>query len=328
MRCVAVALLAATALFGAPGPRSRAAAQSPAPASEIVFGTLGPTTSSWALYIAEQEGYLRQEGIRLTEIITSNPVNTANQLASGGLDIASDGTDTIVAAVAHHLPVKAVSTFMIPNPYALVVAPSIKTWDDLRGKSISIGTKEDVTAIVLDAMTKAHRLDMTKDLSLVIIGNTSQRYQALTTGSIQGALLGQPYDFLGESQGMHVLARASTYVKEWMYTSVAVNTNWAASHRTLVVKFIRALRRGAAYGYDHPQEAINILMSVTKVDAASAEKAYALDFRQLKAFSRTGIVPTKGVEAVMEAMLRIGSITAAPPVADVVDNSYAEEAAR
>jgi ABC-type nitrate/sulfonate/bicarbonate transport system substrate-binding protein len=296
--------------------------------AEIVFGTLGPTSSNWSLYIAQQQGYFRAEGLKITTVVTGNPVNTLNQLATGGLDIASDGTDTVIAGVVRKLPVKVVSTFMVGNPYALVVVPSIKSWNDLKGKKVGVGTKEDVTAMVMDAMARAHHFDMNRDFDLIVIGNTGARYQALTTGNIQGGFLGQPYDFLAESKGMHVLGRASDYFKDWMYTSVVVNTNWAATHRAEVVKFIRALRKGTNYGYDHPQEAIQALINATKVDQDAARKAYALDFQQAKVFSRTGIVPEKGVRAVIDAMLRIGSITSAPPISDIVDNSFAQEAQR
>lgn len=327
MKVVASVLLASLLLLTAPGPQ-RALAQPDAGLTEILFGTLGATAATWPLFLAEQEGYFRDEGLKITQVVTSNPVNTANQVASGGLNIASDGTDTIIAAVSHKLAVKAVSTFMIPNPYTLVTLPSIKSWEDLKGKTVSMGTKQDVTAIVFDAMAKAHRLDMNKDFDLNIIGNTGQRFQALQSGNIQAALLGQPFDFRAEAAGMHVFDRATNYYKDWMYTVVVVNTSWAASHRPLVVKFIRALRKGAIYGYEHPQEAIGILMTATKTDAASAQKAYDLDFKQLKAFSRTGIVPAKNVQAVMNAMLAIGSIPAAPPVSEVVDNTFAQEAQR
>jgi len=308
---------------------SEASAQTPdASLTEIVFGTLGPTSSNWSLYLAEQQGYFRQEGLRITTVITSNPVNTLNQLATGGLNIASDGTDTVIAGVARKLPVKVVSTFMVGNPYAMVVTSGINSWNDLKGKKVGVGTKEDVTGMLMDAMARAHHFDMNRDFDLIVIGNTGARYQALTTGNIQGGFLGQPYDFLAESKGMHVLGRATEYFKDWMYTSVVVNTNWAATHRADVVKFIRALRKGTNYGYDHPQEAVQALVAASKVDVDAAQKAYALDFQAQKVFSRTGIVPEKGVRAVMDAMLHIGSITAAPPISDVVDNSYAQEAQR
>jgi ABC-type nitrate/sulfonate/bicarbonate transport system substrate-binding protein len=317
----------ACALLAAFAPHASAQAQD-ASLAEIVFGTLGPTSSNWSLYLADQQGYFRQEGLRLTTVITGNPVNTLNQLATGGLNIASDGTDTVIAGVVRKLPVKVVSTFMVGNPYAMVVLPGINNWNELRGKKVGVGTKEDVTGMLMDVMARAHHFDMNRDFDLIVIGNTGARYQALTTGNIQGGFLGQPYDFLAESKGMHVLGRATEYFKDWMYTSVVVNSNWAAAHRAEVVKFIRALRKGTNWGYEHPQDAVNALVAATKVDVDAAQKAYALDFQQQKVFSRTGIVPEKGVDAVMDAMLHIGSITAKPPMSDVVDNSYAREAQR
>jgi ABC-type nitrate/sulfonate/bicarbonate transport system substrate-binding protein len=107
-----------------------------------------------------------------------------------------------------------------------------------------------------------------------------------------------------------------------------VNTGWAAAHHAEVVRFISALRKAATYGYTHPQETVDILIAATKVDADSAQKAYALDFAQSRAFSTTGIVPRKGLQAVIDGMVHIGSLPTAPAIAAVLAESFARESQR
>jgi ABC-type nitrate/sulfonate/bicarbonate transport system substrate-binding protein len=320
---VALAALLASLTLPVPSP-----AQAPAGVTDVTFGSTGPNSSDWPFYLADQLGFFRAAGLHVTLIETGNPTQTINELATGSVDIATDGTDTIVAAVVHHLPVKIIAPQMIDDPFALVVPPSIASWAQLRGKAVTLSEKQDVTAMSFYRMAQANHLDPARDFTLFYAATTNQRFAALASGNVQGALLAQPFDFRAESQGMRILARSSTYMKDWMYKSVVVNTAWAAAHRADVVRFVAALRKAVAYGYAHPQEAVNILVTATKVDNDSAQKAYQLDFTQSKAFSTTGMVPRKGLQAVIDGMIQIGSISSAPPIADVLDDSYARDAQR
>lgn len=323
MRYLAAIILAL--LLAAP---HGASAQTAAPLAEVTFGSTGPNSSDWPYYIADAMGYFRQAGLHVTEIQTGNPIQTINELASGSVNLATDGTDTIVAALVHHLPVKIVAPQMIDDPFALVVPPSISSWAALKGKTVTLATKEDVTAISFMRMAQANHLDMNRDFTIVLAGTTNLRYAALTSGNVQGALLAQPFDFQAEANGMRILARSSTYMKDWMYKSVVVNTAWAAAHRPQVVAFIRALRKAVDYGYGHPDDAIRILIAATKSDPASAAKAYDLDFVRSQAFSRSGIVLAKGLQAVIDAMVGVGVLPSAPPLGDVLDRTFAQEAQR
>ncbi|HXP93881.1 MAG TPA: ABC transporter substrate-binding protein [Candidatus Binatia bacterium] len=296
--------------------------------TDVSFAIIGHSSGEWPLYIAQQQGFFRQEGLNVSVVLGGTPPNTVNLFASGDVNIVNIGTDSCIAAIAHQIPMKLVSTMFVPMPYRLMTSPSITTWSQLKGKTIILATKKDVTAIFLRKVAAAQHLDMERDFSIVLGGTSPVRYTALVSGNVQGAVISQPYDLQAEAGGMHVLAQAAGTIKSWLFAGIGVNPSWGAAHRAEVVKFIRALRKATDYGYTHPQEAVAILQNVTHVDQTIAQKAYALDFNQWHAFSRTMQINPKDVQAVMDAVVDIGTIPAPLPVADMIDPSYAVEAAR
>jgi NitT/TauT family transport system substrate-binding protein len=316
----AVALLAAILALSAPAP-----ARAQNGLAEVTFGILTPTAAEWPLYIAQDQGFFAREGITLTIVQGSTPPNVINQVATGAVDMADNGCDSEIAAIAHGLPLKIVTSMFNVNPYSLVTLPSIKTWADLKGKSVILGTKQDVTAIALSSMAAAQHLKL-DDFSIIIGGNSTARYAALSSGNVQGAMLAQPFDLLAESKGNIILGAASDTIKDWVFTCVAANNAWAAKNRPLVLKFMRALQRGIQYGYAHKDVAVTALVGQTHIDPAIAARAYDIDFGKWKAFDPSLKLSSSAMQSVGRYQVGFGIIPALPPMSDLYDPSFVAEA--
>jgi NitT/TauT family transport system substrate-binding protein len=322
VRTLAVVLLAAMVSFAAPRP---AGAQTPL--TEVTFGILTPTAAEWPLYLAEAQGFYKDEGISVTIVQGASPPNVINMVSTNAVNMADNGCDSEFVAIAHGLPIKIVAPMFTVNPYSLVVLPSIKTWADLKGKSVMLGTKQDVTAIALSSLAAAHNLKL-DDFSIVIGGNSTARYAGLASGNVQGAMLAQPFDLLAESKGNTILATASDSIKDWVFTCVVTNSDWAAKNRPLVLKFLRALRKGIQYGFAHKDAAVAALVTATHTDAAIAARAWDIDFGKWKAFDPNLKLSMSAVQTVGKYQVGFGIIPALPPIRDLYDPSFAAEALR
>lgn len=321
VRTLALALLVAMASFANPWP---AAAQS---LPEVNFGILTPTASEWPVYLAQAQGFYKAEGIALTIVQGQTPPNVINMVATNSANMADNGCDSEIAAVSHGLPIKIVSPMFTVNPYSLVVVPSIKTWADLKGKSVMLGTKQDVTAIALGSLAAAHNLKL-DDFSIVIGGNSTARYAGLASGNVQGAMLAQPFDLLAESKGDTILATASDTIKDWVFTCVIANNDFAAKNRPLVVKVLRAIRKAIQYGYAHKDAAVAALVAETHIDPAIAGRAWDIDFGKWKAFDPNLKLSMSAIQTVAKYQVDFGVISALPPIKDLYDPSFAAEALR
>jgi NitT/TauT family transport system substrate-binding protein len=319
LRLVASSVIAA--LIGLPN-GGAASAQG---LTEITFGILTPTAAEWPLYLAETQGYYRDEGLTVTIVNGSSPPNVINQVATGAVDLADNGCDSEIAAISHGLPIKIVTPMFTVNPYSLVVGPTVKKWSDLKGKPVILGTKQDVTAIALSSMAAAQHLTL-DDFSIVIGGNSTARYAALSSGNVQGAMLAQPFDLLAESNGDTILGSASDTIKDWVFTCIAANNAWAAKNRPLTVKFLRALRRGIQFGFAHKDAAVAALVAQTHIEPAIAAKAYDIDFGKWKAFDANLRLSPAAIQNVARYQVDFKIIPALPPMSDLYDSSFAAEA--
>lgn len=306
-------------------PPTSASSQKPKSLATVSVGIIGANTADWPLLTAEAEGYFKQEGISIKQITTGSPVTAIDELSSGQLDIASDGTDSYTSAVARGLPVEIVAPEMIADPYSLITAPSITSWSQLKGKTVVLGTDTDVTAMTFDAMAKAQGLTKS-DFTYLTSGSTNTRYTELTSGRVQGAILTQPFDLLAEAKGYHNLASGPKYLPQWLFTADGANTNWAKSHPTLVVDYIKALEMGVKFDYANPAAAEQIMVKATKVSASLVDQSYKIDFTQLHGFSPTENVPNADIQAVFSGMEAEGTLKTPPPISSIYNTTYVKEA--
>lgn len=298
-----------------------------APLTEVTWGTISPQAAEWPTYIAEAQGFFKDEGLHVSVIYTGSPVNAINALATNATNMGDNGSDNLIAAISHSLPIKMIGGIFTPMPYSLVALPSIRNWADLKGKSITLATKRDVTAIVFSQMAAPHGMTI-DDFSIVTGGTSNLRYAALTSGNVQAAILSQPFDLIAEAAGMHVLSSAHDAMKDWTFSSIAVNQTWAANNRPTIVKMLRALRKAIRYGYSHKDQAVALLVAEGHVDPEIAKRAYDVDFTKWHAFDEGFRFSETSLRYIEKLQTDIGALTSTPALAQVYDPTYAAEALR
>jgi ABC-type nitrate/sulfonate/bicarbonate transport system substrate-binding protein len=301
----------------------RASAQQ-TPLTEVNYVTGTASTGEWVTYIAQHQGFFANEGLHVSITYAGSPPSVTQAVATGAADIGHNGMDSWIVAIAHNLPVRAVSSLFAVNTFDLVVAPEIKSWDDLRGKTIMLGTKQDITAIVLTALAGPHGLKL-DDFSIAIGGNSTSRFAALTSGNAQAAILTQPFDVLAVEKGYRILGSAVDTMKEWTSTGLAINPTWGASHRTTVVKFLRAIHNAARYGYTHKAETVGDLVAEVKVDVPGAQRTYDDLWTRWHVYDPDLKFPTASFAFMTKMQVALGILSSAPSYGDCVDLSYLRE---
>jgi ABC-type nitrate/sulfonate/bicarbonate transport system substrate-binding protein len=303
----------------------RPAVAQTAPPVDVNFGLNAPGAANWIYYIADRQGFFRDEGLNVQTVTSGTPTNTVNLLASGGVQVALDGSDDFIEAIVHGLPIKIVAPEWGPSPYVLLTQPSISTWDQLMGKSVLLGPKGDVSSITFTLLAEQRHLRLS-DFSVVPGSTSSARYAGLLSGHVGGTVLSQPFSVLALQKGMHPLATAADVVKDWLDTCFAVNTNWATTHRSTVVRMMRALRKALDYGYSHPDGAIATLIAETHIAADTAAAVYDLDFRRQHVFDPKLRMNVKGLMFMAQLARQDGMIDAVPAPSELFDPSFVEAA--
>ena len=101
------------------------------------------------------------------------------QLAAGSLDAAqSTGLVDPIRAIDKGGAIAILRIEMQAPPYVLVAKPTIKSWSELKGKTISVGGPKDITRIYVERMSVPNGVKR-GDFDKIYAGSSSARFAAL-----------------------------------------------------------------------------------------------------------------------------------------------------
>jgi NitT/TauT family transport system substrate-binding protein len=297
---------------------------------DVSLAINAPGSGNWPVYIADQQGFFRAQGLNVSIVTSGSNVNTVNMVATGATNLALDGSDIEIEAAARKLPLKIIAPEFGPNPYNLVVTAAIGTWNDLKGKRIVLGSPQDISSLTFETMAEAQHLTRA-DFDVSASPSSSSRYAALLSGNVEATVLSQPFDILAQEHGLHVLQPASGIIKNWADTCFAINTQWAATpaNRDAAARFVRALRSAVQYGYANENGAIATLIKATNIAQSTAVKSYEVDFRQKQVFTiNDKINLAAGLAAMAAIAVSGGAIQAQPTIDEYFDATYMQASQR
>ncbi|MDR3206754.1 MAG: ABC transporter substrate-binding protein [Oscillospiraceae bacterium] len=223
-----------------------------------------PNTNHTGLYVAQEQGYFKEEG--LTVDIQQPPEDGALALlGAGSVEFAYDFQESLGPAIAKSrdaLPVQAVAAVISHNTSGVLSLAStgVQTPKDLMGKRFATWGTPLVDAVMRTVVeADGGRFEDVK----MIPNAATDAISALQTDvdaiwiyyawdGVAAELAGLETNYLDFGQ----LDPALDF-----YTPVIVtNTDYAAAQPEQVKKFLKALSRGYAFAMEHPGEAADILL--------------------------------------------------------------------
>ena len=277
--------------------------------NKIVIGTVGGgNTLEWPLYIAQKKGYLEQEKLDLEWVGVQSSAAVMQQLAAGSLNLGTTGLADALRAPDKGAPTRLVRISVGISPYEVVAARTVKSWTDLRKKTVMIGGAKDITRLYFEDMAKPNGL-APGEYDYVFAGSTAARFSALTSGSVAATILFPPFNFLALRDGYASLGLSGNYTKNFPFAAYSVNLNWARDNKDVIRRFLAAYAKSVDWFYDRANrdEAISILISYLKSDPKDVADTYDF-FAKLHAFDRVGAVEGSGVENYLAILKRDGDL--------------------
>jgi ABC-type nitrate/sulfonate/bicarbonate transport system substrate-binding protein len=256
---VALSLLTFACLAGAPG---RTAAQNLEPVSVIVF----PGGFNWPIWAAQEKGYFAKGGIEVRLTPTPSSVFQLTSLIEGKFDIGLTAFDNVVAYMAGQ---GEASLSVQPDLFvfmggdngllSLAVLPEIKTYQDLKGKTLSVDARTTGYAFVLFDLLKRNGLNA-GDYNVVKAGGVLERWERLRERKHDGTMLIAPFDMLAKANGFNILQYALDVYGQYQGISGTARRSWAAANPKKLESYIRGYREGLAWLFEpkNKDEAIAI----------------------------------------------------------------------
>ncbi len=269
----------------------------------IVF----PGGFNWPIWVAQEQAFFAAQHLAVALTPTPSSVYQLTHLIAGDFDIAMTAMDNLIAydEGQGEVPVEG-----RPDLFAflggdngflrLIVQPGVRTYADLKGKTLSVDAPTTGYAFVLRKMLEVNGLGR-GDYTLVPAGGVLQRWEALLRGEHAGTLLVTPFEILARSRGLTLLGSAIDTLHRYQGLVGAARRSWAAAHRDELVGFIRAYRNalGWLYAPGNREEAIRLLARNASMPTELAAQAYSIMVNPAGGFFPTGALDIEGIRTVM-----------------------------
>jgi ABC-type nitrate/sulfonate/bicarbonate transport system substrate-binding protein len=286
-------------LSSAAGRNATAAATPETSPTKVTVGLLPPFPFYWASYVAQQSGMFKDQRLDVEVIQLSRPSEAVQALIGGSLNFAWVSADAFINAIEAGGNVSIIGQ-AIGNPaFSVVTQPAIKSWSEVKGKTVAVSAPKDGAAIIFRLMAQPNGLKES-DYTFISVGTTPNRYAALKSKAVDVAIMGQPQDFLAADEGFRVLGRSDAVLKNYSFVMIGINKSWAANHRDSVVRYLATIRRAVDWLYNPANKtaAIDILLkALRKGERATMEKIYSIYFEE-----GSGRIVTRGAEVDMEGL--------------------------
>jgi len=233
MRLIRVA--AALACIALVLPATGASAQ-----KRISDGQVSKTAPNWPNFIAAEKGFLRKHGVELDTVYVGNVANTVQQLVAGSFDVASSTFDTAIRAVANGGGAVLIGGVVTKYPYSIMTAKDVRSAADMKGKRVILPFAKDLLTVVWNRWLKEQGM-RPEDVEQVYAGATPNRFAALAGGSVQGALLTQPFDFRAAADGYRKLLDIGAYGKEYGFLTILARSQWLKDNPDTARAYLRAM---------------------------------------------------------------------------------------
>ena len=205
------------------------------------------------LFVAQQQGYFKDEGLQVNFIAPADPADPPKLVAVGKADIALDYQPHVLMEISQGLPIMQIGT-LIATPLdclAVLASSPIHSIKDLKGKRIGY-SESGADSAMLQGMLKNNGLTL-KDVDLVNV-----RYnltQALLSKNVD-AVIGVMRNFeLIQLQLAGHPARAFYPEENGMppYDELVLITRKGMQQDPRIQRFLTAVEMGVQYLVNHPE---------------------------------------------------------------------------
>lgn len=227
-----------------------------------------PGAPNLPIFVAQKKGWFEKNGVSINMTTTPSSAFQAENLASGKFQIAGTAFDNVVAYQEGQgaVPLQDTDFFAFMGAtqveLAFITAPDVKTYADVKSKSLALDALSTGFAFVLYEMLERNGLAK-GDYDMAPVGATPARWEAVKAGAHAGTLTIEPFTSIARNQGFNVLDTSTNLFDAYQGGSFAASRKWAAANPDAVKGFIRAYLAGLDWTLDpaNRQEATDILLA-------------------------------------------------------------------
>lgn len=292
--------------------------------------------SNLPIWVAMDKGMFAKEGLELTLDRTQGSKALYENMMAGKYQVGSAAIDNTVAYVEGQGDVKIDSFDMVAflgvhgGLNTAVARPEIKSYKDVKGKSVAVDAANSGYALVLYRILDQNGLKMHQDYKIVAVGGSGERMAAMKENKAVIALLSSPTDLEARALNYTFLGDAAASLGAYQGSAYVVRRAWAKDHEKELIALIRGIVNAHDYIFTNKSGAIEVMQKRVKgLDKTEAEALYANMTEGRGGLNRKAEINVEGVKTVLSLRSEYGEpkMTLSDPY-KYIDTSYYEKAVK
>ena len=280
--------------------------------------------SNFVWYAAVDTGFYKKNGLEVDLIFIPSSTTAVSSVVAGDIQLANNSGGAVANAAVGGASLVMTACYINTLPYELVVQESIKSAEDLKGKSVGISRVGSASDVAARALVKGLGLEPVKDVPILQVGGAPERAAAFRTGRIVG--FPSPPGIIHLAKGMphRILISTADFQKRFDFPYICSTTtkSFLATHRETVRRITMALIEATQFLKTRKEESKKLIAKYSRQNnPAYLESSYVA---VAKLHDRVPLVTREGTEVqIKEALARKPGATLR--VEDLVDESIVRE---
>jgi len=272
-----------------------------------------PTRDAASRDLSAGRGFFKQNGVEAELIPFRGGPDLVKGVLSGSVDIGITGATDPLVFRERGTTIRAIAETLEKNHFALVVGPSIKRLEDLKGGTIGCTAVGSTTWIFARMLARKMSWDPEKDVRIVGVGGLDAQAAGVKRGELQAFVFGDAGAVV-EVQGIgRILMRLDEVTPKWI-SLVAYSTDEVIKgKRETLGKAVRGMFQGARFVRDNADESIRIASKGIGWPEAATRRAYEL-VRPL--MSVDGRIDLDALRFMQDTLLDLGVLKKRLPLED------------
>ena len=275
-------------------------------------------------YVAQHQGFYKKNGLDADLLFIPSTTTSVTSLVAGDIQMANASGGAVASAVTAGADLVLVACYLNSLPYELVVQESVKSAEDLKGKSIGISRIGSASDVAARALIRGVGLEPDKQVLIMQVGGPTERAASFRTGRIAG--FPSPPGIIHLTQGMpfRILISTADFQKRFDFPYICATTtrSYLSRQRETVKKVVMAHIEATHFFKTRKEESKKIISKYSRItNEAYLEDAYKAS---AKLYDRVPLVTRAGVETqIQDAVSRKPG--ARLRFEDMVDDSIVRE---
>jgi NitT/TauT family transport system substrate-binding protein len=281
----------------------------------ILYSSVNP--HALLVSIAEKRGLYAKYGLSSVLVYVPGGSTAIQALVSGDADLAQLTGAPGVAANLRGADILYIAMSDDRMGYQLVTRPEIKRVSDLKGKRFGISRFGSSSEFGVRALLKRVNVNP-KEVTILQIGNETERLVALKSGNIDGSVFNAPFGSEAKKFNFNILADAAALGIPYFNTGICGSAKLLQKNEAKILNFLRAYVEAIKIFKTEPEYTLKALAQFTRVsDLELLKESYDYNKARIPDMPYPSLTAMRAViDPLVEADPKLGKIEAKNYVSD------------